>query len=181
MPVRTNLLASTASAAFPAIPCDPSQNELKNSTGRSPIFCWPFLRFRRRPQVSFARKMYLKSVQDYRQFVVGHFCGSACYRSSVSPTKCAYNQHRTIVNFLFGVFAVPLPTACRFQPQNVFNISTGLSPICCSAFLRFRMLPQVSFSSKMFLKSAQDARQFFVGRFCGSARYRRSVSRPKCA
>ena len=83
--------------------------------------------------------------------------------------------------FLFGVFAVPHATAGQFHLQNVPKISTGLSPFFCWACLRFRMVPQVSFTPKMCLNLAQDYRQFCVWRFCGSAADRMSLSAPKCA
>ena len=108
-----------------------------------------------------------------------------------------------LAHFLFGVFAVPHGTAGQFHSQHVPKLSTGLSPICCLAFcgsaahrmslsapkcaspicwafLRFRRRPHAIFSSKMFLKSAHDYRNFCVWRFCCSAADRMSVSAPKC-
>ena len=103
-------------------------------------FCLAFQRFLYRPRVGLGPQMPVKTAHDARQ----------CFP---------------------GVSAVPPPTARRFMAQDLGVLPKKQHRVLANflfGVFRLCIRPRVGLGPQMPVKTEQNARDFCIGRFCGS-------------
>ena len=144
---------------------------------------WRFLRLCQRPNGAFEPEMYFKTTQDSGHFWGGAFGGYANDRMVHLSPKCILKQHRTLANFVFcgfGSFSFPnAPLGVKLGPLRTLKVQWG-HPVFSAAGVGSRSASHTHYRRIFVLKTAQDARQFFVWRLLAPFRSQIQFLVPNC-